>query len=60
VSTNRKTLPKVEIWSGNQWKILEPKSEMELEFESAGLQKIRLKLTEGGLTVNQNIFVEVK
>ena len=60
VSTNRKTLPKVEIWSGNQWKVLEPKSEMELEFESAGLQKIRLKLTEGGLTVNQNIFVEVK
>ncbi len=60
VSTNRKTPPKVEIWSDNQWKVLEPKSEMELEFESAGLQKIRLKLTEGGLTVNQNIFVEVK
>ncbi len=60
VSTNRKALPQVEVWSGNQWKVLAPRGEMILEFESAGIQEIKVRLTDGGLTVNQNIAVEVK
>jgi hypothetical protein len=33
---------------------------MLVEFESAGIQHIKVRLMEGGLTVNQNIAVEVK
>ena len=60
VCTNRNEVPKVEIYTGNQWKVFPPNSEMEQKFESAGIQKIKVRLSEGGLTVNQNIFVEVK
>ncbi len=60
VSTNRKTLPKVEIYSAGKWKALNAESSLELDFESAGVQKIQVRLSEGGLTVNQNIFVEVR
>ena len=60
ICTNRKNVPKVEIFAGKQWKELSPKSEMTLSFESAGIQKIQVRLTEGGLTVNQNLIVEVK
>ena len=60
VSTNRKTLPKVEIYSAGKWNALNAESSLELEFESAGVQKIQVRLSEGGLTVNQNIFVEVR
>ena len=60
VTTNRRNLPKIEIWVNNQWKDFPPQSEMLVEFESAGIQHIKVRLTEGGLTVNQNIAVEVK
>ena len=60
VCTNRETLPKIEVWTANQWKEILPKTEMLLEFESAGIQTIKVRLIEGGLTVNQNIVVEVK
>lgn len=60
VSTNRSSLPKVEIYSAGRWNVLNVGSSLELEFESAGVQKIQVRLTEGGLTVNQNLFVEVR
>lgn len=60
VSTNRRTLPTVEIYVAGNWQRLEPKSEMLLEMDAAGVQQIRLRLSEGGVTVNQNLFVEVK
>ncbi len=60
VTTNRRNLPKIEIWVNNQWKDFPPQSEMLVEFESAGIQHIKVRLMEGGLTVNQNIAVEVK
>lgn len=60
VSTNRKNIPSVEIFSNKVWTTLSPKSKIQLDFESAGIQKIQVRLTEGGLTINQNIFVEVK
>jgi hypothetical protein len=44
----------------NKWQTLEPKSEMLLEFESAGEQSVKVRLSEGGVTINQTLFVEVK
>lgn len=60
VSTNRKNLPSLQVYANGAWQSLAPNSEMELEFESAGVQKIRVKVSEGGLDVNQNLFVEVQ
>ena len=60
ICTNRNVLPKVEIYAKNKWQTLEPKSEMLLEFESAGVQSVKVRLTEGGVTINQTLFVEVK
>ena len=60
VCTNRSVLPKVEIYTKNKWQVLEPKSEMLLEFESAGEQSVKVRLSEGGVTINQTLFVEVK
>ena len=60
VCTNRSTLPKVEINAKNKWQTLEPKSEMLLEFESAGVQSVKVRLSEGGVSINQTLFVEVK
>ena len=60
VSTNRKKLPKVEIYTGNRWTVLKANSSLEIVFESAGVQRIPVRLTEGGLVVNQNLFVEVR
>jgi hypothetical protein len=60
VSTNRKNLPKVEIYSDGKWNVLNANSSMELDFASAGAQKIQVRLSEGNLTVNQNIYVEVR
>ena len=60
VCTNRSMFPKVEINAKNKWLTLEPKSEMLLEFESAGVQSVKVRLSEGGVTINQTLFVEVK
>ena len=60
ISTNRKGIPQVEIYNGGKWDVLSPNSEMDVEFESAGVQKIKVRLSEGGLTVNQTLVVEVK
>ena len=60
VSTNRNALPKVEIYANKKWQTLEPKSELLLEFESAGVQPVNVRLSEGGVNINQTLFVEVK
>lgn len=60
VSTNRKSLPQLEIYANQMWNALLPGESLLVEFESAGLQKVQVRLAEGGLTVKQNLFVEVK
>lgn len=60
VSTNRNSLPRVEIYVKNKWQTLAPKSEILLTFESAGVRSFKIRLSEGGITVNQTLFVEVK
>ena len=60
VSSNRPNLPNVEVLAKNKWVTLNPKSELELELDGAGLQKIQMRLTEGGVSVKQTILVEVR
>ena len=60
VITTRKTLPDVEVCVNNKCTELDPKSEIQLEFESAGLQKITVKATSGSTTTTQILTLEVK
>ena len=60
VSTNRQHLPKVEVYTHGKWNVLEVDSSMEIDFESAGVQRIPVRLTEGGLVVTQYLYVEVR
>ncbi|PWJ62776.1 MULTISPECIES: hypothetical protein [unclassified Fibrobacter] len=58
--THRTELPAVEIKVKGNWVKLAPKSEMEIQFEAAGVQKFQVRLTAGGITSTQTLFVEVK
>ena len=60
LTTNRKNFPGVEIYVDGVWQKMMPRTELELRFKSAGVQKIKVRLSEGGLTLEQNLFVEVK
>lgn len=60
VSTNRSALPSLSVYANGAWNVLEPKSELDVQFNAAGVQKLPVKLSEGGLVVEQNLYVEVK
>ena len=60
VTTTRETLPSVELCVGGDCKVLAPKTETTLEFKSAGLQEITVKLRSGGESVQQKLKLEVK
>lgn len=53
-------LPDLELCTGAKCLELGPKSEGTLEFESAGIQKILIKIHSENKTVEQALFVEVK
>ena len=53
-------LPEIELCIGGKCMKLEPKSEGLLELESAGLQKILVKIHSEGKVFEQKLFVEVK
>jgi hypothetical protein len=53
-------LPEIELCTGGKCLKLEPKSEGILEFESAGFQKILVKVHSEGKVFEQKLFVEVK
>lgn len=59
-ATTRNTLPSVEICTANKCQTLEPQSEITLEFASAGLQDITVKMRSENLSVNQTLKLEVK
>lgn len=59
-ATTRNTLPSVEICTAGKCQVLEPRSEITLEFASAGLQSITVKMRSGNLSVNQTLKLEVK
>jgi hypothetical protein len=58
--TQRKTLPQVEICVSGKCSSLSVNKSIELELESAGVQKIVVKLTSGGISQRHNLYVEVK
>lgn len=60
VVTQKKNLPVVQVCVSDKCKNLPLNGLVDLEFESAGTQKIKVSLSEGGKTVEHNIYVEVK
>lgn len=60
LTTTERNMPQVSVCVNGKCMPVAPKEIVQLEFPSAGLQKINVKLTDGDLTVNQNLFVEVK
>lgn len=60
ISTNRSSIPNLEIYGNGKWNAVPIKSEFIVELESAGVQQVKVRLSEGGQTVTQTLFVEVK
>lgn len=58
--TQKKTLPQIDVCVSDKCSRLPVGGTTELEFESAGVQKVVVKLTSGGETQRQNLYVEVK
>lgn len=58
--TQRKTLPQAEVCVAGKCDRLSAGGTAELEFESAGVHKLVVKLSSGSETQRQNLFVEVK
>ena len=59
-ATTRNTLPSVEICAAGKCNAVQPGSETEIEFATAGLQEITVKMRSGNLNVNQTLKLEVK
>ena len=60
VATTRSSLPLMEICVKGTCTAVAPKTEAEIEFDSAGEQEIVFKLSSDGTTVQQKLKVEVK
>lgn len=60
VATTRNNLPSVEICTTAKCQALAANSQVELEFPSAGIQKIRVKLNDGTTSIQQTFSLEVK
>ena len=60
IATKQRELPSVSVCLSGRCSSLKLKGSLELEFPSAGLQKIVVKLKSGGRNVEQNLFVEVR
>lgn len=60
VVSTRETLPSVEICTSKGCQILQAYTEQVLEFESAGLQKIIVKMNSNNTSIQQTLFMEVK
>ena len=60
VATTRSALPSVEICTAGKCLAATPGAEITLEFASAGVQDITVKMRSEGLSVNQTLKLEVK
>ena len=60
VVTKQRVLPSISVCVSGTCKSISPKERLELEFPSAGLQTIVFKMKNGGRSVEQKLFVEVK
>ncbi len=59
-ATTRNTLPLMEICTKQKCASVSPKGSAEIEFDSAGEQEVIVKLSSDGVTVQQNLKLEVK
>lgn len=59
-ATTRATFPSVEICNAGKCQTATPGAEITLEFASAGVQDITVKMRSEGLSVNQTLKLEVK
>lgn len=60
VATTENTLPKIEVCLYGKCQALAPKSSVDLEFNSAGVQKLVIKLDYGTTHIQQTLSMEVK
>ena len=60
VATTRSSLPHMEICVKGKCTAIAPRSEAEIEFDSAGEREIVVKLSSDGVSVQQNLKLEVK
>ena len=60
VATTRSNLPDMEICVKGKCTAVAPRSFTEIEFDSAGEQTVTVKLSSDGVTVKQNLKLEVK
>lgn len=60
VVTKQRTLPSISVCVSGTCSSLPMKGRLDLEFPSSGKQKIVIKMKNGGQTVEQKLFVEVK
>ncbi len=60
VVTKQRSLPSISICTSGKCSSLPMKGRLDLEFPSSGKQKVVVKMKNGGRTVEQNLFVEVK
>lgn len=60
VATTENTLPKIEVCLYGKCQALAPKSSVDLEFNSAGVQKLVIKLDYGTTHIQQTLSLEVK
>jgi len=60
VATDKSGLPGIELCVSGKCRQLEPNSVADIEFQSAGIQKLTVKLDYGATKIQQNLFLEVK
>ena len=60
VVTKQRDLPSISVCVSGACHALPMKGRLDLEFPSSGKQKVVVKMKNGGRTVEQNLFVEVK
>ena len=60
VTTDKSGLPNVEICTSGKCKALEPNKATEIEFASAGIQKLTVKLAYGSTRIQQTLSLEVR
>lgn len=60
VVTDKKGLPEIDVCLAGKCRRIEPNADAEIEFPSAGIQKMAVKLHYGATTVQQTLSLEVK
>lgn len=60
IATTRNAIPQLEIYSKGSWSSVPIRSSFDVFFEGAGRETVKVRLTEGGQSITQDLIVEVK